>query len=185
MRAVFLTSILFISLFSTAQVGNPFPDMESESLTNKMISIPEGIKGKFSIIGLAYSKASENDLKTWFEPTYNQFIYKPEKPSVFDFSYDVHCYFIPMFTGAKRPAYQKVMKKLQKTIDKRLQPNVLFYQGTLKAYKESLGFDKGRDVPYFFVVDPDGKIVYTTYGKYSTRKMQEIVEAVDAALELK
>lgn len=184
MRVTLLSSLLLFSIVSIAQVGNPFPTMESESLANELISIPEDLKGKFSIIGLAYSKASESDLKTWFEPAYNQFIYKPEKPSIFDFSYDVHCYFIPMFTGAKRPAYQKVMKKLQKTIDRRLLPNVLFYQGTLKGYKEALGFNKGRDVPYFFVIDPDGKIVYTTYGRYTTAKMQEIVEAVDAALNL-
>lgn len=182
MRVPFLTLALIFSFISVAQVGDSFPKMESESLSNELISLPYDLKGKFSIIGLAYTKASEADLKTWFEPAYNQFIYKPEKPSIFHISYDVHCFFVPMFTGAKRPAYQKVMKKLQKTIDKRLLPHVLFYQGPIKEYKQALSFNKGRDVPYFFVIDPDGKIVYATSGKYTTNKMQEIVEAVDDAL---
>jgi hypothetical protein len=164
-------------------MGDSFPAMETESLTNVILDVPSGLSDKFSILGLAYTKASEDDLKTWFEPMYNQFIYKKEKPSVFDFTYDVHCYFIPMFTGAKRPAYQKVMKKLQKSIDKRLLPYVLFYKGPLKQYKEALNF-KGRDLPYFFVLNPEGKIVYATSGKYSKNKMQEIVEAVDSALEM-
>lgn len=164
-------------------MGDQFPEMEAESLTNEFVKIPTDLSDKFSIIGLAYSKKSEDDLKTWFEPAYNQFIYKPEKPSVFNITYDVHCYFVPMFTGAKRPAYQGVMKKLKKTIDKRLLPYVLFYKGTLKGYKTALNF-KGKDVPYFFVINPEGKIVYATSGRYTRTKMQEIVEAVDAALEM-
>ena len=53
----------------------------------------------------------------------------------------------------------------------------------MKAYKKALNF-KGRDLPYFFVLNPAGEIVYATSGKYSERKMQEIIEAVDEALEM-
>lgn len=178
-----LIVLIIAPLILKAQVGDPFPAMETESLTNQVIMIPTELAEKYSIIGLAYTKASEDDLKTWFEPMYNQFIYKPETPSVFDFSYDVHCYFIPMFTGAKRPAYQKVMNKLQKTIDERLLPYVLFYKGPLKQYKEALKF-KGRDLPYFFVINKQREIVYATSGRYSPKKMQEIVDAVDEALQM-
>ena len=85
-----------------------------------------------------------------------------------------------MFTGAKRPAYQKVMKKVQKTVDPKLQPHVLFYKGTINEYKKSLNF-QGKDVPYFFLLDPEGKIVYTTAGKYGERKMREIIDKIDAS----
>ena len=183
MKTLFTHLLLLIGLYSLAQVGDPFPVMETETLTNKSMTIPNDLSDKFSIVGLAYSKASEADLKTWFDPAYNQFIYKPEKPSVFDVSYDVHCYFVPMFSGAKRPAYQKVMKKMQKTVDTRLQPHVMFYKGQIKEYKKALNF-KGRDVPYFFVINPEGKIVYATSGRYTQQKMQEIVNAVDEALGL-
>ena len=82
-----------------------------------------------------------------------------------------------MFTGAKRPAYQKVMEKLKKTIDKRVQPNVLFYKGQLKEYKEALNFE-GKDTPYFFLLNPEGEIIYTTSGRYTQAKMQEITDRV-------
>ncbi len=171
-----LTWFFFSPVF--AQVGSPFPNMQTESLANEFVNIPEDLGDKYSIIGLAYSKKSENDLKTWFEPAYNQFIHKPEKPSVFDVNYDVHVFFIPMFTGAKRPAYQGVMKKIKKTIDARLQPHVMFYKGSIKEYKKALNF-KGSNVPYFFVIDPEGEIVFATSGRYTTDKMQEIVNAVE------
>ena len=172
-----------VGVLSIAQVGNQFPQMEAETLTNTFVSLPTDIKGKHTLIGLAYSKKAEDDLKRWFEPTYNQFIYKNPNPGPFDFSFDVNCYFVPMFTGAKRPAYKKVMNKLKKTIDKRLQPNVLFYKGTIKEYIEGLIFD-GMDVPYFYVLDPDGKIVYATSGRYTEKKMQEVTDAVESAMSI-
>jgi hypothetical protein len=142
--------------------------------------LPEDIKGKYTILGLAYSKKSEKDLKSWFSPAYNQFIYKPETPSLFAGNYDVNVYFIPMFSGAKRPAYQKVMNNIKKTIDVKLQPYVLFYKGTIKEYKKLLNFD-GKDRPYFYVLDPEGKIIHATSGYYSDSKIQEIVDAVEPA----
>ena len=156
-----------------------FPEMETESLNNEFYSIPNDLE-KYTIIGLAYSKKSEKNLNSWYSPTWNQFIYKPETPSLFAGNYDVDVYFIPMFTGAKRPAYKTAMKKVKDGVDSRLHPHVLFYKGELKAYKKALGF-KGKDVPYFFVLDPKGKIVYRTSGVYTERKMQEIVDAVEAA----
>lgn len=177
--------LLLFSVTTTclAQVGNIFPDMDAESLTNQNVKLPKDIKGKHSLVGLAFSKKAEDDLKGWFEPIYNQFIYKNPNPGPFDFSFDVNAFFIPMFTGAKRPAYQKVMKKMQKTISERLQPNVLFYKGTIKEYKDALNFD-GKDVPYFYVLDPEGKIVYATFGRYSTKKMQEITDLVQSAMDM-
>ncbi|MEQ8628001.1 hypothetical protein [Ekhidna sp.] len=186
MKRIFTISLLIsiVSLSqSSAQVGNQFPDMEAETLTNEFVDLPKDISGKYSLVGLAYSKKAEDYLKGWFEPVYNQFIYKNPNPGPFDFSFDVYTYFVPMFTGAKRPAYKKVMNKLKKTIDERMQPNVLFYKGTLKEYKDALNFD-GKDLPYFYVLDPDGKIVYATSGKYTQRKMQEITDAVESAMEM-
>ncbi|MEM9895348.1 MAG: hypothetical protein AAF789_03170 [Bacteroidota bacterium] len=179
-----LIVILFLAInLSLAQVGQEFPAMETETLTNQFITIPHQLKGDYTLIGLAFSKKAEDYLKGWFEPVYNTFIYVNPNPGPFDFSYGINSYFIPMFTGAKRPAYQKVMKKMQKTIDPRLQKNVLFYQGQLNQYKAALNFD-GKDVPYFYVLDPDGYIVYATSGRYTEGKMQEIIDVLDGALNM-
>lgn len=176
--------VLFFTLIfctcSMAQVGDLFPEMEAETLTNKSVNIPKNLTGKYSLICLAYTKKSEDQLATWFQPIYNQFIYKSPTPSLFAGDFDINVYFIPMFTGAKRPAYQKVMKKVKKTVDPKLQPYVLFYKGTLKHYKNALNF-QGRDLPYFFVLDPNGKILYTTNGRHTDGKMREIVDAVEAS----
>lgn len=182
MKNLAATLLILCSFLSFSQMGDRFPDMEAESLTNKNVNIPSDLSDKYTLIGLAYSKKSEEYLKSWFEPVYNQFIYKPTTPSVFNITFDVNCYFIPMFTGAKRPAYQKVMTKLKKTIDKRLQPNVLFYKGQLNEYKEALNFE-GNDIPYFFVLNPAGEIIYATSGRYTKAKMQEITDKVRETMD--
>ena len=178
MRRLLAVVLLNLVLFG-AYSQSTFPAMETENLKGEFHNIPQDLE-KYTLIGLAYSKKSENQLNTWYNPTYNQFIYKPDKPSLFAGNYDVDVYFIPMFTGAKRPAYQTAMKKVKAKVDARLHPHILFYKGQLKEYKKKLGF-KGKDVPYFFVLDKSGKIVYRTSGNYNQQKMQQIVDAVEAS----
>ncbi|MEP0369010.1 MAG: hypothetical protein ABJN36_05860 [Cyclobacteriaceae bacterium] len=158
-----------------AQRGEIFPDLEGESLVHGMVNIPEDTKDKYTLVGIALSKKSESSLKTWFRPVYQQLIQKPEDGAIFSFGYDVNVYFIPMLTGAKRPAYQKVMEKVEKEVDKRLHPNVLFYKGSLNDYKNALGIDD-KHTPYFYLLDQEGKIVYATKGNYSDSKLQKIID---------
>ncbi|SMD32613.1 ATP10 protein [Reichenbachiella faecimaris] len=165
---------------ASAQMGDIFPDMEGESLRYDTVNIPSDLKGKYSLIALAFSKKSEKDLGSWFNPMYNQFLVEPDPNALFSFEYDMELYIIPMFTGAKRAAYKSTMKKVQETVAPELQHLVLFYKGTLRQYKQALNFD-GNDVPYFYVLDTEGKIIYHTSGKYTRNKMQEIIDALEPA----
>ncbi|MFY0601365.1 MAG: hypothetical protein JXR03_16950 [Cyclobacteriaceae bacterium] len=172
-----LLSILLLAAFGSgvAQKGKLFPDLEGESLTHGSINIPSETMGKYTLVGIALSKKSEGSLKTWFNPVYQQLIKEPDAGSLFAFSYDVNVYFIPMVTGAKRPAYQKVMDKVEKDVDKQLHPHVLFYKGSLNTYKDALNITD-KNVPYFYLIDKEGKIVYATKGAYSDSKLQKIVD---------
>ena len=160
-------------------VGKTFPDMEAETIDDKMITLPKDVSDKYTLVGLAYSKKSEQDLGTWLVPVYNTFIHKPEKPSLFSsFAYDINVYIIPMFTGVNAAAKGTAKKAAVENMDPKLHPNILFFKGQLKPYKEALEFDK-KDVPYFFVIDTNGKIVYATSGAYSQAKMDELTDALD------
>jgi hypothetical protein len=173
-----LTIAVLLSLAAGAQVtGKIFPDMEAETVEDKKILLPQSTKGKYTLLGLAYSKKSEDELNSWFQPVFEKFIQKTSG-LLAGFSYDVNVYFIPMFTGINAAATGTAKRKAIKNIDPQLLPYVLFYKGELKSYKESLEFDK-KDVPYFFVLDPTGKIVYATMGKYSDAKMNEVEEVIE------
>ena len=166
MKSLLILIITGICSFAFAQVGSPFPYLEGENLIHGSINLPDQAKGKYTLIGIALSKDSEESLKRWFDPVYQQLIKKPDPNSLFAVSYDINVYFIPMLTGAKRPAYEAVMKKVEKEVDKQLHGNILFYKGTLKEYKDALKIDD-KEVPYFYLLDDTGKIIYMTQGFYS------------------
>lgn len=155
-----------------------FPEMTCNTLEGKEVCIPKHTKGKYSLIGLAYSSKAEEQLKTWFKPVYYKFVYQPEKPVLFHEPYDVNLYFVPMFTGVQQLRTGSTVDKIKEQMDSKLHPYILIYKGDLKSYKNKLDFER-RDVPYFFVLDEEGKIVYATSGEYSGEKMGKIEEVID------
>lgn len=157
--------------------GKTFPDMEAETVEDKKVKLPAEVKGKYTLIGLAYSKKSEDDLNSWFQPVFEKFIQKTNG-LMSGFGYDVNVYFVPMFTGVNAAATGTAKRKALKNIDPQLLPYILFYKGDLKPYKEALDFEK-KDVPYFYVLDPEGKIVYATSGKFSTDKLDKVEEVIE------
>jgi hypothetical protein len=169
-----LSATCFLSL-SAQVIGKAFPSMEAETVEDKKVLLPAAVAGKYTLLGLAYSKKAEDELNSWFQPVFEKFIQKNK--GVFEsFGYDVNVYFVPMFTGVNAAATGTAKKKAAQNVDPNLLPYILFYKGELKPYKEALDFE-GKDTPYFFVLDAAGKIVYATSGKFSAKKMDE-VEAV-------
>ena len=169
---------LFLTLTVEAKVtGKMFKDMEAETVEDKKVKLPQETKGKFTLLGLAYSKKSEEELNSWFQPVFEKFIQKTSGVLA-GFSYDVNVYFVPMFTGVNAAATGTAKRKALKNIDPQLLPYVLFYKGELKPYKDALDFEK-KDIPYFFVLDPEGKIVFATSGKYTDAKMDKVESVME------
>lgn len=174
--------LLFLSLPLHAQVeGKIFPDMEAETIGDEVLTLPDDTRGKITLVGLAFSKKSEKDLNTWLSPVYNAFLRQKSAgaPSLFArAAYDVNVYFIPMFTGLKVAAAGMAKNKAVENIDKLLHPYILFYRGKLKPYKKALDLNE-KKVPYFFVLDGRGKIIYATSGRCNDGKMAHIQNLVD------
>lgn len=164
-----------LSSVAFAQEGDIFPRMEVENLKRRNIVLPDGTMGKHTLIGLAFSRKSEADLKNWYGPIYYQLIKKPGGEEIFSFGYDVNVYFIPMLTGAKKAVYDKVIQKVEKEVDPKLHGHILFYKGSMKTYQDALNIGNGN-VPYFYLLDESGKIVYATEGAYAHDKLQKIID---------
>jgi hypothetical protein len=165
-------------LQASAQViGKNFPLMVAETVDDKKVTLPDDVKGKYTLLGLAYSKKSEDELNTWFEPVFSKFVQKTSG-LLAGMGYDVNVYFVPMFTGVNAAATGTAKRKALKNMDPQLLPYILFYKGELKPYKDALDFER-RDIPYFFVLDPTGKIVYATSGAFSEDKMDKVEEVIE------
>ena len=178
MKIIFSIMVWLASVQMYAQVvGKAFPEMEAETVEDKKVMLPIDTQGKYTLLGLAYSKKSEDELASWFNPVFSKFIQKPEGMMA-GMGYDVNVFFVPMFTGVNAAATGTAKKKALKNTDPVLLPYILFYKGELKKYKEALDFEK-KDIPYFFVLDPQGKIVYATSGRYSDDKMDDVEEVIE------
>ncbi len=179
MKYIILTILLWASgnVASAQVVGKIFPSMTAETVEDIKVTLPDDVKGKYTLLGLAYSKKSEDELNTWFEPVFSKFVQRTSG-LLEGMGYDVNVYFVPMFTGINAAATGTAKKKALKNMDPQLLPYILFYKGELKTYKEALDFER-RDIPYFFVLDPFGKIVYATSGAFSEEKMDKVEEAIE------
>src|ERR1700704_5604037 len=107
---------IVLALPSRAQVvGKMFPDMEAQTVEDKVVKLPKDVSGKYTLLGLAYSKKSEDELNTWFEPVFGKFIQKATG-LLAGFGYDVNVYFVPMFTGINAAATGTAKKKAIKHV---------------------------------------------------------------------
>lgn len=172
-----ILSIVAHGLLFGQVTGKIFPDMVAETADDKKMTLPADVKGKFTLLGLAYSKKSEDELRTWFEPIFTKFVQKPEG-LLAGMGYDVNVFFVPMFTGVNAAAQGTAKRKAMKNLDPQLLPYILFYKGELKSYKEALDFER-RDIPYFFVLNPEGKIVYATSGAFSDAKLSALEDVIE------
>lgn len=180
MRTIITSALLLCTAFLVqAQKGKAFPKMACKNLDEKEVVLPLKGTGKYTLLGLAYSKKSEQALQTWYKPIYSKFIAVPPKNSLLaDEPYDVNLYFVPMFTGVNAAAAGAATKQMQEGTDAELKDHILIFKGKLNDYKEALNFSK-KDEPYFYVLDKNGVVVYMTSGTYSAEKLGPIEDIID------
>lgn len=178
-KVLFILSALALLVsvgYVNGQVGKTFPAMTCENIQDQKVNLPEATKGKYTILGLAYSQKAEENLLTWLQPAFTTFIEK-RKQDLFSMNYDVNVYFIAMFTGANQSAYQASVKRTKQNLQDVLRPHVLFYKGDIDTYQKELSM-KNKELPYIFVLDDEGNIVHFTSGAYSDEKMEAIEEVL-------
>ena len=162
--------LIFISFKTPDATGKIFPAISGETLAGTTKTIPADTKGKYTLIAMAYSSDAEQDLNTWLNPAYNKFIVKT---GMFDSEYDVNIYFIPMFSGVNIATANTIRKRMKEEIEKGAHGYVMFYKGEISSYKKELELVQ-KDTPYIFLLDKEGKIIYSTNGIYSDDKMEAI-----------
>lgn len=180
MKKIITLLFVVVSAVMMAQngTGKQFPDCSGETFDGKKVNIPAQTKGKVTVIGIAFTQAAEEDLKTWLNPMYQTFVVKKDTSNFFDVAqnYDVNFYFIPMPNQLNQVLENK--EKIKARTDKEFWPFAVFYKGEVKPYIEALKIED-KKTPYFFVLDAGGKIIYSTSGRYTDKKMEAIIDLCD------
>ena len=175
MKTILISILSAITLTSYAQVGEKFPSIPTVDLNEKEISIPEDTKGKFTLVGVAFSEDAQKDLYSWSEPVYNEFL---NENSLSSMVYDPNVHLILMFTGANQLIYNRAKKDITEGTDKTLRENVVLYKGKMEDYRDVLDM-KDKKKPYFFVLDKEGKIIYATEGRFSRKALEEVGDLIE------
>jgi hypothetical protein len=165
---------LAFCLAGFSQKGQQFPAMKGTTLDDKAATLPPK-NGKYTIVGIAYNRAAEEELKKWLNPTYYNFIKKGDANGQFDVAelYDVNFYFIPLISG-----FKKAREEFKKGTDKEFHQYILDAETTIDDVKKQLGITNDK-IPYFYVLDANGKIVEAVSGDYSEAKMEKLEDAVE------
>lgn len=173
-----ITLISLLTLFTTtlfAQEGELFPSIEVVDLNENKSTIPEDTKGKFTLVGIAFSEDAQNDLYSWSQPVFSEFM---DDNNLSSLVYDPYVKLILMFGGANQLVYNKAKEQITQGTDETLKDNVVMYKGSIKDYRKTLKL-KNRKTPYFFVLDKEGKIIYTTEGRYNRQQIKEVGNLIE------
>ena|SRR5690554_4761673 len=174
MRILIIIFTTFTGCFAFGQKGQVFPQIETETVSGKLVKLPGEFSGTYSLIGIGTSKRAEEDLRTWQRPMYNKFI---AKTGLMDQMYNVQIGFLPLFTGAARMAKDKVVKRLKENNEKLVMDHVYVYSGSRDPFR-SVGIED-KSEPYFLLLDATGKIVWYTSGKFRQKHLDEIEEILN------
>lgn len=166
---------LFASLSFFAQVKATFPPLAGHTLEGSSVTLPLAGTKKFTIVGICFKRSAEENLKTWIQPMYDTFVAKANGTDYFDVAnyYDVNYYFIPLISGFKKAA-----SDFKAATQKDLWKNVIDCDTDINTLKEQLK-PSDENIPYFYVLDTNGKIVEVVSGKFTEDKMDKIEEAID------
>lgn len=174
-------TLTFGSLNAQYGKGKVFPEMQAETFTEKPLNLPVDTKGKFTIIGMCFSKDAEGDIQTWLNPLYNAYVVKHEGDAAFgvEATADVNFYLMPKFSLLNQVFEKGSKNKIKSQTDKAFWPNLMFYTSGIKDYKKALDIQETSQ-PVIFVLDKDGKIVHYERGVCNEKKLSAIDDVVNA-----
>ncbi len=168
MRTIFLSLVL--STVSMGFAQQPFPAIEGETAQGNAVTLPLSTAKEYTLVGMAYSQKAQPMLEEWFEPAYLRFI---AKHGLFAGAYDVDVFFVPLFVGLNKAAYEPSIKKFRKSAEPEIVDHVVFSKAELDPLKTALGMTD-KDIPYFFLLDRQGRIVHRTQGAFTDEKLEAI-----------
>lgn len=145
------------------------------NLEEKGVTIPVN-NGKYTLIAIAFSRAAEDNLRTWLNPLYETFVYKDKNSSGLSPAEvnDVNFYFIPLISG-----FKKVRDIFKKETDKEFWQYIVDTEKTnIKAIQKTLNI-KDDNLPYFFILNKEGIIIETVSGNFQPAKLDKLEDAIE------
>lgn len=167
-RGLVCAGLLFAGSAVCAQ--QQFPAVEGEAATGGKVVLPRVDGQAWSVVAVICDKRAQAELEKWFAPAYNRFVMKS---GLFAASYRADLFLLPIYTGLDKAAYGPSMKALRKNVDADIAGHVVFFKDDAGPVLKALGIEDRRR-PYFFTVDPAGRIVHRESGPFTVEKLDAL-----------
>jgi len=95
-----------------------------------------------------------------------------------DDAFDVNVLFIPIFKGANVAMAETMKRKFRSFSQQDLWEHVLFCKNEMKEVSSALKLNDD-DIPYFFLLNKNGEIIYRTSGNFSDAKFDALDEKIE------
>lgn len=174
-RSIFMHNLFFNLVIcglasSTLQAQSSFPQIVGETTEGNSVTLPDNSGSDYTIVALAYGKKAEPLLERWYGPAYSRFI---AKNGLFAATYHAELYLVPIFVGLNRSAYNGSMNRLRKEVDPEIARRVIFVKDDPRDLIRTLDMTD-KDIPYFFVLDRNGKILQRVSGAFSVDQLDAL-----------
>lgn len=176
-KLIFLILIVvnFNSLFSQEikimgdrEIGIQFPQLKAETLSGIEIKYPDDVKGKVTLILIAFRRETQRKLDSWLEPF----------SKLFEADSSVQFYEIPMLSAGWKLMSPIIDGGMRSGIPKQKHGNVTTYYGNVDKYCEQLGM-KDKSDAYIFLLDSKGTIQWRSNGFATQEKLKELFERIE------
>lgn len=155
-------------------IGKIFPRINAYSLAKTEVVLPEMVKGKVTLIAIAFVREAQDMIDSWSIPFENRFAKNN------NYTY----YEIPMLDGLWRLFRGSIDGGMRAGIPMEKHMNVVTYYGNYKQYASYLlinDINKG----YVFLLDKEGIIRYRGIGFASDEDISEMLEIAKRLDKLK
>ncbi|MFC1563637.1 hypothetical protein ACFL6G_01815 [candidate division KSB1 bacterium] len=150
-------------------IGMPFPSMKVKALSGKTVQYPVSLKGKVTLILIAFERNTQEKIDTWMMP----FIEKYDKAD------DVLFYEIPMLKRRWKLMSPVIDRGMRSGIPSERHGNVTTFYGNINKYRKLLNMDDTSDA-YVFLLDKNGIIQWHISGSATEERLRLLYEKTES-----
>jgi hypothetical protein len=165
-----MTSIAQVKKIDTV-INKVFPNLSAETLSKKAIEFPKDVKGKPTIIVIAFKREAQNQIDPWLAAISKKYKKK-----------EINYYEIPMMSGGYKIISGIIDGGMRGGVPPALHDFVASYYGNLDNYISYLNIKKDKNC-YLFLLDKNGIIKFKTESTINPVKLQELETNIGALLK--
>ena len=150
-------------------IGMTFPELKAETLSGIDMKYPDDVKGKVTLILMAFKRETQRTIDSWLEPF----------SKAFENDTGVQFFEIPMLAGAWKLMSPIIDGGMRSGIPKQKHGNVTTFYGDVNKYCKLLSIEDKSD-GYVFLLDHNGVIQWRSNGFATEEKLRELFDKIES-----